>query len=294
MLAASARLAQPVRTLKRQIPRRYGSARHVSDVVKEAEPAAPTIPPLQRPLGIPEVPTTAAKSWSQKSKDFLNQEKQLEKRRHLVKEASTGYFYDLHMTRVHGGKTWMAPNVLIREDKALYFPNIMGNRLDNGEQTHTTHLFPGKVTVVAMLSTKISELHAKSYVRRVNEEYSQYPTYQYMQINLQENVLKSILVNLFLTSLRRNIPTHLQPTYIVSRQNMEYVREQLGMINSRIGYVYLVDEKMRVRWAACADAKNEEEQALIRGVGVLLKRHTKKGMAVGAKQPPELSPSSTS
>jgi hypothetical protein len=36
-----------------------------------------------------------------------------------VKEASTGYFYDLHMTRVHGGKTWMAPNVLIREDVRL-------------------------------------------------------------------------------------------------------------------------------------------------------------------------------
>ncbi len=36
-----------------------------------------------------------------------------------VKEASTGYFYDLHMTRVHGGKTWMAPQVLIREDVRL-------------------------------------------------------------------------------------------------------------------------------------------------------------------------------
>jgi len=36
-----------------------------------------------------------------------------------VKEASTGYFYDLHMTRVHGGKTWMAPKVLIREDVSL-------------------------------------------------------------------------------------------------------------------------------------------------------------------------------
>jgi mitochondrial ATPase complex subunit ATP10 len=51
------------------------------------------------------------------------------------------------------------------------------------------------------------------------------------------------------------------------------VREPLGMTNSRIGYVYLVDENMKVRWAACADAKAEEEEALIRCVGVLLKRH---------------------
>jgi hypothetical protein len=44
---------------------------------------APTIPPLSRPLGVPDVPTTKVKTLSEKSEDFLNQEKHLEKRRHL-------------------------------------------------------------------------------------------------------------------------------------------------------------------------------------------------------------------
>ncbi len=44
------------------------------------------------------------------------------------------------------------------------------------------------------------------------------------------------------------------------------------MTNSRIGYVYLVDENIKVRWAACAFAKEEEEEALIRCTGVLVKR----------------------
>ena len=44
------------------------------------------------------------------------------------------------------------------------------------------------------------------------------------------------------------------------------------MTNNRIGYVYLVDENLKIRWAACADAKEEEEEALIRCVGVLLNR----------------------
>jgi mitochondrial ATPase complex subunit ATP10 len=44
------------------------------------------------------------------------------------------------------------------------------------------------------------------------------------------------------------------------------------MINSRIGYVYLVDENVKIRWAACADAKEEEEEALIRCTGVLVNR----------------------
>jgi mitochondrial ATPase complex subunit ATP10 len=52
------------------------------------------------------------------------------------------------------------------------------------------------------------------------------------------------------------------------------MREPLGMTNSRIGYLYLVDENLKVRWAACADAKEEEEEALIRCTGVLLERHT--------------------
>ncbi|TFY77872.1 hypothetical protein EWM64_g6136, partial [Hericium alpestre] len=245
------------------------------NVVKLEEDDAekvPEIPPLQRPLGVPDVPTTKARSLSERSADMLNQEKQLEKRRHLVKVASTGYFHDLHMTRHHGGKTWMAPSVLIREDKALYFPNIKGVRLDNGQPVHSTHMCAGKISVISMLSTKISEYHASSFTDRVNQLYQEHPSYQYIQINLQENILKSLLVHLFLSSLRSKIPHRLHPTYMVSRQNMEYVREQLGMVNSRIGYTYLVDDKLKVRWAACADAKEEEEEALVRGVGVLLKR----------------------
>ena len=46
------------------------------------------------------------------------------------------------------------------------------------------------------------------------------------------------------------------------------------MTNSRIGYIFLVDENLKIRWAACADAKKEEEEALIRCAGVLLNRRT--------------------
>jgi len=61
------------------------------------------------------------------------------------------------------------------------------------------------------------------------------------------------------------------------------------MTNSRIGYVYLVDENLKVRWAACADAKEEEEEALIRCARVLLnrqKRLARKGTPplAGARQ----------
>jgi ATPase complex subunit ATP10 len=53
---------------------------------------------------------------------------------------------------------------------------------------------------------------------------------------------------------------------------MEYVRDQLGMTNSKVGYVYLIDENLKVRWGGCADAMAEETQALETCTGVLLKR----------------------
>lgn len=58
---------------------------------------------------------------------------------------------------------------------------------------------------------------------------------------------------------------------------MEYLREDLGMVNKHVGYVYLLDEKCRVRWAGCADAKEEEANALANCTGVLLDRLEKKG-----------------
>ncbi|KAF8887588.1 ATP10 protein-domain-containing protein [Infundibulicybe gibba] len=213
------------------------------------------LPSLNRPLGVRDRPTTVIKTRTQKMKDLMDQDVRMAQRRHLIKEAGKGYFHDMNMTRKHGGKTWIAPKVLIREDKALYLPNIV---------------------VLAMLGTKISEVHAKGFVDPTHSRFSSNPLYQYVQINLQENLLKSFLVNLFTNSLRRIVPPALQPTYLVSSQNMEYVREPLGMTNSKVGYVYLVDENLKVRWGGCADALLEETQALENCTGVLLKRLEKR------------------
>lgn len=46
----------------------------------------------------------------------------------------------------------------------------------------------------------------------------------------------------------------------------------MGMTNSKVGYVYLVDENLKIRWAGCADATEREAQSLESCTGVLLKR----------------------
>ncbi|KAH9939465.1 ATP10 protein-domain-containing protein [Amylocystis lapponica] len=239
-----------------------------------AEP--PPLPLLQRPLGVHERPTTQARTWAQTREELMDQDKRLEKRHHLVKEATKGYFTDLNATRVHGGKTWVAPRVMIREDvKSIVFSGYLGTTLDTGAKVHTTHLCIGKVSIISMLSTKISEIQTANFINPTHVEYSSRLPYQHIQINLQENLLKSLLVSLFTSSIRKTVPEELWKTYLVSSQNMEYLRDPLGMTNRHVGYVYLVDEQCRIRWAGCADPKKEEAEALRVCTGVLLSRHGK-------------------
>ncbi|CAL1699387.1 unnamed protein product [Somion occarium] len=228
-----------------------------------------TLPLLQRPLGVRDRPTTEPRTWTD---NMLNQEVRMEQRQKLVRAATKGYFSDLNATRKHGGKTWIAPRVLIREDKARYFPDISGTPLDSSEKAHTTSLCVGKVSVISMLSSRMSEIQTAMYGEPTHATYCSNPLYQHIRINLQENLLKSFLVSLFASNIRRNIPKEQWGKYLISSQNMDYLRDDLGMTNKHIGYVYLVDQACRIRWAACADPKPEEIEALKACTGVLLNR----------------------
>lgn len=63
---------------------------------------------------------------------------------------------------------------------------------------------------------------------------------------------------------------------------MEYLRDPLGMTNSKVGYVYLIDENLKIRWGGSADATLEEAQSLESCTGVLLKRLEAKKAKPGA------------
>lgn len=52
---------------------------------------------------------------------------------------------------------------------------------------------------------------------------------------------------MFLRSLRKKIPKEQQPSYLLSHQSLEYLREPMGMGNKHVGYVFLVDAQSRIR-----------------------------------------------
>ena len=48
------------------------------------------------------------------------------------------------------------------------------------------------------------------------------------------------------------------------------MRDMMGLLNSRVGYVYLLDSRCRIRWAGSGRAEGGEKEGLVRGVGRLL------------------------
>lgn len=133
-------------------------------------------------------------------------------------------------------------------------------------------MLQGKVSVVCIMTSTLSEQHAKSFYEAALEVYKKDRNFQLVQINLQENRLKAYVVSLFTSSLRKTIPTNLQSTYLLSHQDLTMEREEMALHNKHVGYTYLVGPDMKIRWGACAFAEKEERQALIACAGVLLGR----------------------
>lgn len=78
-------------------------------------------PYLSRAPGITSPPRKEALSKEEWRANFLSPERRIDERRHLVKQVAKGYFHDYNELRHSGGKTWVAPKTLIREDVSTVF-----------------------------------------------------------------------------------------------------------------------------------------------------------------------------
>ncbi|BEI93796.1 uncharacterized protein CcaverHIS019_0602550 [Cutaneotrichosporon cavernicola] len=283
--------SRTLRALPRPTPRSYTPVRWTSS--KPPPPPSPTpdahsvleppkdkdgtyvVPPLSKPPGIPFPPTTDPVTWARRREQLMDTERRRAERKLLIKEASQGYFHDYNLARkANGGKLWVGPPVLIREDKmANYFPDISGKAL-TGETVHTTDLLRGKVSLVSILNTRISEEHVQSFVAPVLEDWEGQPAFRYMSINHQDNALKSMLVSFFVSGLKRTVPQERWGSYIFASGEWSKIdiTGPLGIDNKILGYVYLVDENAKIRWAGCAMAQPKEAEDLRRAAAVLMRR----------------------
>lgn len=254
-------------------PRAYGKA------VDSYEPK-----PLSRPIGLPTPPVAGQnngvdnRTWSQKRDDFVNYDKHLEKRRMLTQKISTPYFREWSNMRFSKGKTFLAPPRLFKGSHALYFPNLHGETLVKEKENamkDTTTVLEGRVSVVTVFSSAWAEAQVASFASlEKNPELMEVLKgggAQLVQINVEENALKAGIISLFKGSLRKRVGEENWGRYFVVKKGLsDDARERIGVLNSKVGYVYLLDGECKIRWAGSGVASDEERAGLVRGVRKLI------------------------
>ncbi len=72
--------------------------------------------------------------------------------------------------------------------------------------------------------THIRQIQTAMFTEPTVAQYSSDRRFQHLQINLQENKMRSVLVSFFASSIRKTMPKEQWPFYMISSQNMEYAR----------------------------------------------------------------------
>ncbi|GKT54885.1 ATP10 protein [Colletotrichum tofieldiae] len=255
-------------------PRAYGKK------IKDFTPQ-----PLPRPIGMAHPPHPEdnsgvdRRSLKQRRDDFVDYDKHLVRRKELKEKMARPYFRDWRNMQFHEGKSFIAPPLPFKADMSLFFPNFVGDTLEKSANNprDTTRALLGKVSVVAMYSSQWADDQAKTFVSaEANPALhellakTQGKT-QVVQLNIEDNKFKAWIVKLFMGNLRKQIPEHHWGKYfLVPRGITNEISESIGYLNSKVGYVYLVDNLCRIRWAASGPAHPDERDSLVKGMKLVL------------------------
>lgn len=191
------------------------------------------------------------------------------------------------------GKSFLAPPSLFRADRALYFPNLHGQTLEmkKNSLSDTTPVLQDKVSVVSVFSSAWAENQAASFVsERQNPELHEAVKNsgglaQIVKINIEENTLKAWIIKLFMPSLRKRIGTsNLGRYFLIRRGITDDTRDAIGLLNSKVGYTYLLDGDCKIRWAGSGPSDEGERDALVKGVTRLVTDMSKEKRSVATQR----------
>jgi mitochondrial ATPase complex subunit ATP10 len=237
---------------------------------------------LARPLGLRNPPRPGDNSpvdkrtLEQRRSDFTDPEKAKIRQRVLMRSYFRPYYQERNRAKHHRGKSFVSNERLFKREKALYFPNIFGRTLskegdgpDGGRDL--APLLNGKISIVTLEKAEWAAKQVETFVSaKANPGLQSIidasnGLVQRVSVNMQDSVLDMWLVRLFQYRIRQKTPQDQWSKYFliqlprdIRKGLTEDVRDAMGLLNSQVGYVYLVDSSAKIRWAGSGDAWDGE------------------------------------
>ncbi|KAK9764687.1 hypothetical protein K7432_007618 [Basidiobolus ranarum] len=213
-----------------------------------------------------EPPKIDTRTWFERLKDncneYLDYDKHLQRRRLLAEKITESYWKDFIDLNT-GSKKYEAPNKLVKAEKAMYMPNFRGKNLAK-QRVDSMTLIGGKTSLVTFCFTRFGEAHVSSYVEPWLKEFgAKNPNMGLLEMNIQENPLKGLILRVSQPNLRRLIPKERHETYVMYYKDIEMIRRRLSISNAVLGWSFLVDSNHKVRWSAHGIATPAEIDALL-------------------------------
>lgn len=185
----------------------------------------------------------------------------------------TPYLRDYsRMSKDFRGKSFFSPTRLFRSDRALYFPNFVGKTLYDSHPQDTTTILRDRISVVVVHNTQWALEQVRTFVYGLDamDEFVRGEA-QRVDVSIEENYLKQLAINMSVPSLRKMYPEERWEKYFMIYKGVtDDIREASGLWNSKVGYVFLVDEECKIRWAGSGDAHGKEREVLVWGVKKLV------------------------
>jgi len=195
---------------------------------------------------------------------------------------------------MHKGKSFLAPPRIFKAERALFFPNFRGQTLVKGKiPKDTTPVLEDKVSVVCVFSSAWAENQIATFAsEKANPALQEVvkgsgDIAQIVHINVEENGMKAMIIKLFMGGLRRKMGIQNWGKYFLVRRGItEEIRDAVGLLNSKVGYVYLLDGDCRIRWAGSGIAEGDEKEGLVKATKRLIDEARAKRLAK-LRMPPQ-------